>query len=64
MEGCSRKSEAECKQFFELSQGFGIEVGTTAFDSAPDLQYTIKGRPQRFGIYSINLFKQLGGLVG
>ena len=37
-EGCSRKSEAERKRFFEISRGSLIEVDA-AFDIANDLGY-------------------------
>src|SRR6185295_5509964 len=37
-EGCSRKSVAERKRYFEIARGSVIEIDT-AFDIAVDLQY-------------------------
>jgi len=62
-EGCSRKSGAERKRFFEISRGSVIEVDT-ALDIAHNLNYKTEGQLQILGIYLINTFKQLTGLIG
>ncbi len=62
-EGCSRKSEAERKRFFEISRCSLIEVDT-ALDIACDLQYKTKVQLQELGVHLISTFKQLCGLIG
>jgi len=62
-EGCSRKSGAERKRFFEISRGSVIEVDT-AVDIAHDLNYKTEEQLQTLGRYLINTFKQLTGLIG
>jgi four helix bundle protein len=62
-EGCSRKSEAERKRFFEIARGSVIEVDT-ALDIASDLHYKTKEDLQALGFHLISTFKQLCGLVG
>ena len=62
-EGCSRKSEAERKRFFEVARGSVIEVDT-ALDLAHDLQYKTREDLQTVGTYLVSTFKQLCGLIG
>jgi four helix bundle protein len=62
-EGCSRKSEAERKRFFEIARGSVIEVDT-ALDIASDLHYKTKEDLQALGFHLISTFKQLCGLIG
>ena len=62
-EGCSRRSEAERKGFFEISRGSVIEVDT-AFDIACELGYVAKEDLQLLGSHLISTFKQLCGLIG
>lgn len=61
-EGCSRKSDAERKRFFEVSRGSVIEVDT-ALDIACELQYKTREELQALGTYLVSTFKQLSGLI-
>lgn len=61
-EGCSRKSEAERKRFFEISRGSVIEVDT-ALDIANELNYKSKEQLQELGEHLLSTFKQLTGLI-
>lgn len=61
-EGCSRKSPAERKRFFEISRGSVIEVDT-AMDIAYELNYVTVEKAQALGIHLISTFKQLTGLI-
>ncbi|RYY87574.1 MAG: four helix bundle protein [Chitinophagaceae bacterium] len=62
-EGCSRKSEAERKRYFEVSRGSLIEVDA-ALDVAEDLDYVNKEKVSELGAAIIATFKQLSGLIG
>jgi len=62
-EGCSRKSEAERKRFFEISRGSLIEVDA-AMDIAYSLNYKTEVELKVFGGHLVNTFKQLTGLIG
>jgi len=62
-EGCSRKSEAERKRFFEVSRGSVIEVDT-ALDIACELGYKSSDELQSLGFHLVSTFKQLSGLIG
>jgi four helix bundle protein len=62
-EGCSRKSEAERKRFFEISRGSLIEVDT-ALDIACELTYKTREQLQQLGEHLVSTFKQLTGLIG
>lgn len=62
-EGCSRKSEAERKRFFEIARGSVIEVDT-ALDVAHELHYKTKEDLQPLGLHVLSTFKQLCGLIG
>jgi four helix bundle protein len=61
-EGCSRKSVAERKRFFEVSRGSLIEVDT-AFDIACSLNYCTKNELALLGEQLIRTFKLLSGLI-
>ena len=61
-EGCSRKSVAERKRFFEVSRGSLIEVDT-AFDIACSLDYCNKNELTLLGEQLIRTFKLLSGLI-
>lgn len=63
-EGCSRKSQAEGKRFYEIARGSVIEIDT-ALDIAINLEYLQKEtlRPL-LGDQIINTFKQLTGMIG
>jgi four helix bundle protein len=62
-EGCSRRSEAERKRFFEISRGSIIEVDA-AIDIAHKLKYKTDQELEPLGNYLVNTFKQLTGLIG
>ena len=62
-EGCSRKSEAERKRFFEISRGSVIEIDT-AIDIAYELKYKAEKELQPLDTYLVSTFKQLTGLIG
>ena len=62
-EGCSRKSLAERKRFFEISRGSVIEIDT-AFDIALSLGYCSMESVQSLGEKLIKTFKLLCGLIG
>lgn len=61
-EGCSRKSSAERKRFFEVSRGSVIEIDT-ALDIAVELKYCSIDQIQILGEKLISTFKQLSGLI-
>ena len=62
-EGCSRKSFAERKRFFEISRGSVIEIDT-ALGVAFELKYASLEKLQEAGKLIINCFKQLSALIG
>jgi four helix bundle protein len=62
-EGCSRKSQAERKRYFEIARGSVIEIDT-AFDIAVELKYCSPDQLQNLGNLIIKTFKQLSGLIG
>lgn len=61
-EGCSRKSLAERKRFFEISRGSVIETDT-AFDIACSLNYCAENDLAVLGELLIKTFKILSGLT-
>lgn len=61
-EGCSRKSAAERRRYFEIARGSVIEVDT-AFDIAEELQYVELKSIEHLGELIINCFKQLTGMM-
>ena len=61
-EGCSRKSLAERKRFFEIARGSVIEIDT-AFDIAQELGYTTTLDLQTLGYNIIQSFKLLSGMI-
>ncbi|HEX5151300.1 MAG TPA: four helix bundle protein [Parafilimonas sp.] len=61
-EGCSRKSEAERKRFFEMSRGSLIEIDA-AVDIAVDLNYCCIENLKVFGFLIIETFEQLSALI-
>jgi four helix bundle protein len=62
-EGCSRKSEAERKRFYEIARGSLIEVDT-ALDIAIQLHYYTEESLKILGEKIISAYKQLSGLIG
>jgi four helix bundle protein len=62
-EGCSRKSAAERKRYFEIARGSVIEIDT-AIDVAVELQYISFENLQVLGDCIVKTFKQLSGMIG
>ncbi len=62
-EGCSRKSAAERKRFYEIARGSLIEIDT-AIDIAIELKYCSIEDLKTLGEKIISAFKQLSGLIG
>lgn len=61
-EGCSRKSQAERKRFFEIARGSVIEVDS-AFDIAVELNYTTKERLIELGDYLKRCFQMISKMI-
>ena len=61
-EGCSRKSVAERKRFYEIARGSIIEVDT-ALDVAVNLTYTTKDQLKELGDLMIRSFQLLSKLI-
>lgn len=61
-EGCSRRSEAERKRYFEVARGSVIEVDT-ALGLAHDLKFKNKEELETLGVHLVSTFKQLCGLI-
>ena len=61
-EGCSRKSSAERKRFFEISRGSLIEVDT-AFDLAIDLLYIKKEDAIILSECLLNCYRMLSKMI-
>ena len=62
-EGCSRKSLAERKRFFEISRGSVIEIDA-AIEIAYKLNYCDMQMTEALGGLIISCFKQLTGMIG
>ena len=61
-EGCSRKSDAERKRFFEISRGSMVEIDAT-LDIASDLDYCVKESLKELGVSMIRCFSMLSKLI-
>ena len=61
-EGCSRKSEAERKRFYEIARGSVIEIDA-AVDIAKELHYPDTVSVENLGNQMIKCFKLLTGLI-
>ena len=61
-EGCSRKSVAERKRFYEIARGSMIEVDT-ALDVAVDLNYISKEKLSELGGLMIRSFQMISKLI-
>lgn len=61
-EGCSRKSPAERKRFFEVSRGSVIEIDS-CLDLAVDLKYLDVAGLKALGQRIIDVFKLLSGMI-
>jgi four helix bundle protein len=62
-EGCSRKSQAERRRFYEIARGSVIEIDT-ALDIAVNLNYLSIDLLKVLGEQIISTFKQLTGMIG
>ena len=62
-EGCSRRTQAERKRFYEIARGSVAEIDTP-LDIAVDLKYLSGESLQTLGKHIINTFKQLTGMIG
>ena len=62
-EGCSRKSAAERKRFYEIARGSVIEIDT-AMDVAVDLNYISKEKLDDFGKLLIRAFQIISKMIG
>lgn len=61
-EGCSRKSEAERKRFFEIARGSIVEIDA-AFDIAVALNYTSKEKLQEPGELMVRCFQMISKMI-
>src|SRR5204863_6016306 len=61
-EGCSRKSVAERKRFYEIARGSVIEVDT-AFDIAFNLGYTSKEKLADLGSLLVRSFQLISKMI-
>lgn len=61
-EGCSRKSKAERKRFFEISRGSVIEIDS-AIGIAFKLSYVSEEQLGGIGNLIVNTFKLLSGMI-
>lgn len=61
-EGCSRKSEAERKRYFEISRGSIVEIDA-ALDIANELNYLSNYNTTQIGESIIKCFKLLSKLI-
>jgi len=62
-EGCSRKSIAERKRFYEIARGSIIEIDA-AFDIAASLKYTSKEKLIELGELMKRCFQMLSKMIG
>jgi four helix bundle protein len=62
-EGCSRRSEAERKRYFEIARGSVIEVDT-ALGIASNLDFCKIESLSKIETLILNCFKQLSALIG
>lgn len=61
-EGCSRKSAAERKRYFEIARGSVIEIDA-AFEIAVSLSFTTKEKLSVLSVPMIETFKLLSGML-
>ncbi len=61
-EGCSRKSLAERKRFYEIARGSLVEVDT-ALEIAVNLNYTSKEKMNELGILIIRTFQLISKMI-
>lgn len=61
-EGCSRKSPAERKRFYEIARGSLIEVDT-ALEIAVMLRYTTKEKLAVLGLLIVRIFQLISKMI-
>jgi four helix bundle protein len=61
-EGCSRKSVAERKRFYEIARGSVIEIDT-ALDIAVNLGYTTKEELTELGVLMVRSFQLTSKMI-
>ncbi len=61
-EGCSRKSTAERKRFYEIARGSLIEVDT-AMDIATELKYSNKQNLTLLGSLIVRVFQMISKMI-
>ena len=61
-EGCSRRSAAERKRFYEIARGSAIEIDA-ALDIAVELNYTTKERLYELGQFMIRCFQMISKMI-
>lgn len=61
-EGCSRKSEAERKRYFEVARGSVIEIDAT-LDISDDLSYCKKEDIKELGLTMVRCFSMLSKML-
>jgi len=61
-EGCSRKSVAERKRFYEIARGSVIEIDT-ALDIALGLGYTSKEKLAALGVLLVRSFQMISKMI-
>jgi four helix bundle protein len=61
-EGCSRKSAAERKRFYEIARGSVIEIDA-ALDIAVELNYATKERLYELGQFMIRCFQMISKMI-
>lgn len=61
-EGCSRKSLAERKRFYEIARGSLIEVDT-ALDVAVNLNYVSKEKLAELGVLVLRTFQLISKMI-
>ena len=61
-EGCSRKSVAERRRFYEIARGSVIEIDT-ALDIAVDLGYITKEKLTELGVLMVRSFQLISKMI-
>ena len=61
-EGCSRRSAAERKRFYEIARDSAIEIDA-ALDIAVELNYTTKERLYELGQFMIRCFQMISKMI-
>ena len=61
-EGCSRRSAAERKRFYEIARGSVIEIDS-ALDIAVDLNYLAKEKLEELGQLIVRIFQMISKMI-